>query len=168
MPASKVASSGLSPTCGVEGGSLLTPFIVGGQEATPHSFPWMAALVIDSAWFCSGSLISSSHILTAAHCVEGASYYDILLGGHNISASREAGRLEVTSYRAITHPHWNPVTLAGDLAIIELPSAVVFSPSIRPICLPAPGSALVPKDPVWMAGWGRFSDSVTSVSPLLR
>ena len=30
--------------------------IVGGEEATPHEFPWACALYIDS-YFCTGSLI---------------------------------------------------------------------------------------------------------------
>ena len=28
--------------------------IVGGYEAEPHSYPWMAALFVDGAWFCGG------------------------------------------------------------------------------------------------------------------
>ena len=43
--------------CGVpavQGGSR----IVGGYEAVPHSFPWMAALFVDEQWFCGGTLIS--------------------------------------------------------------------------------------------------------------
>ena len=28
--------------------------IVGGEEATPHSYPWMAALFVDDQWFCGG------------------------------------------------------------------------------------------------------------------
>jgi len=28
--------------------------IVGGTEATPHSYPWMAALFVDDQWFCGG------------------------------------------------------------------------------------------------------------------
>jgi hypothetical protein len=31
--------------------------IVGGTEATPHSYPWMAALFVDDQWFCGGRTI---------------------------------------------------------------------------------------------------------------
>ncbi len=31
--------------------------IVGGTEATPHSYPWMAALFVDDQWFCGGRVI---------------------------------------------------------------------------------------------------------------
>ena len=42
--------------CGLAGGQGAR--IVGGEEAAPHSFPWMAALFVDEKWFCGGTLIS--------------------------------------------------------------------------------------------------------------
>ena len=49
--------------------------IVGGVEANFNAFPWIAGLVYSNKSvkrpFCGGSLISSSFVLTAAHCVDG-------------------------------------------------------------------------------------------------
>jgi len=57
--------------------SAATPRIVGGVEATPHSWPHQAALFIDDMYFCGGSLISSEWVLTAAHCMDGSvSFYN--------------------------------------------------------------------------------------------
>jgi secreted trypsin-like serine protease len=42
--------------------------IVGGMDAIRAQYPWQVAIVIDSAYFCGGSLISSEWVLTAAHC----------------------------------------------------------------------------------------------------
>ena len=47
------------------------PRIVGGIEATPHSWPHQVALFIDDMYFCGGSLISNEWVLTAAHCMDG-------------------------------------------------------------------------------------------------
>merc|ERR1712142_1319319 len=51
--------------------------IVGGFEAEENQWPWQVALFIDNAWFRGGSIISENYIMTAAHCAEGASYFDI-------------------------------------------------------------------------------------------
>ena len=45
--------------------------IVGGTRSLPHEFPWQAWLE-EGRRFCGGSVVSPSHILTAAHCVEEA------------------------------------------------------------------------------------------------
>ena len=46
--------------------------IVGGEDAKPSEYPWMAALLdvpTSQKPFCGGSLITPFHVLTAAHCV---------------------------------------------------------------------------------------------------
>lgn len=47
--------------------------IVGGTEATPHSYPWQTSLLLkqSSTWkhFCGGSIIGRRLVSTAAHCV---------------------------------------------------------------------------------------------------
>jgi hypothetical protein len=40
----------------------------GCSPAARGQFPWQVALIIDNAWFCGGSLISSRWVLSAAHC----------------------------------------------------------------------------------------------------
>ncbi|MPC57182.1 Chymotrypsin BI [Portunus trituberculatus] len=52
-------------------GPVKSARIVGGEEATPHSWPHQVALFIDNMYFCGGSLISNEWVLTAAHCADG-------------------------------------------------------------------------------------------------
>lgn len=55
--------------CGAKNGNQDQERIVGGQNAEPGEWPWIAALFNSGRQFCGGSLIDDKHILTAAHCV---------------------------------------------------------------------------------------------------
>lgn len=56
--------------------------IVGGHSRL--GIPWMASIRIDGRSFCGGALISSSAVVTAAHCFEGIDSHfrniDVVLG----------------------------------------------------------------------------------------
>lgn len=60
--------------CGAKNGNQDQERIVGGQQASPNEWPWVAVLFNNGRQFCGGSLIDHNHILTAAHCV--AQYVD--------------------------------------------------------------------------------------------
>merc|ERR1712107_248732 len=161
MRASNKKDLGKEPkaACGIEGPARKEGRIVGGVEATEHAWPWQVALFIDDAWFCGGSIISENYVLTAAHCADGASYFDIMAGAHNVRESSEPNRVEVTSYNGWTHPLWNSNDLSGDLALIELPSPMPMNDYISTSCLPATGETPAVGSLVTVTGWGKPSDS---------
>lgn len=47
--------------------------VVGGEEVTPGTWPWMASLHggSDEKFFCGASVIAPQWVLTAGHCVGG-------------------------------------------------------------------------------------------------
>ncbi len=111
----------------------LPPKLIGGTEAKAGDWPWMAALVYASepesfdGQFCGGALIDESWILTAAHCVynpaqkkwKAPGEVDVVLGVHDLH--RDSGdRIEVK--RIIGHPDYDPVSMDGDIALLELDS----------------------------------------------
>ena len=130
----KASAYNLAEECGIEGPAAK---IVGGVEATPNQWPWQVALFIDNAWFCGGALISENYVLTAAHCADGATYFDIMAGAHNVRESSEPNRVEITSFNGWTHPEWDPNTLSNDIALVELPEPINFNDYIKPSCQPA-------------------------------
>ncbi|CAB3385176.1 Hypothetical predicted protein [Cloeon dipterum] len=142
--------------------------IVNGAVAVRGQFPWQAAVYIDSASFCGGSLISTTYILTAAHCAQGASYR-VVLGVQNITRP-ETGSVSLTTTSKIVHPSYNPTTLNNDIALLRLPSAVTLSTYISLSRLPrlSDASNTFSGTLATVSGWGKPTDASTSVSDVLR
>merc|ERR1712055_750033 len=164
----KKGNKSFAEECGLENPNGIEGRMVGGHEAAHHEWPWQVALFIDDAWFCGGSLISDEWVMTAAHCADGASYFDIMAGAHNVRAGSEPHRVEITSYNGFTHPDWDSNTLSNDLALIELPSPIDFNDYIKPSCMPAKGDTADVSELVTCTGWGKPSDSAGGISPVLR
>merc|ERR1712038_1007997 len=135
----KASAYDLATECGIEGPPSKDK-IVGGFEAQENQWPWQVALFIDNAWFCGGSIISENYIMTAAHCADGASYFDIMAGAHNVRASSEPHRVEILS----------------------------FNEYIKPSCMPMAGDTADVNEMVTCTGWGKPSDSAGGISPVLR
>ena len=100
--------------------------IVGGTEATPHEYPFIVALSIDGLYFCGGSIISETVILTAAHCLDGAGFVEVTAGAHN-QAKPEPTQQIITSRDLKVHEKWSSGTLDKDIAIAILPEALEFN-----------------------------------------
>ena len=144
-----------------------TSKILGGVQAAPGAWPWIAALLyandsnVFSAQFCSGVLIDKSWVLTAAHCVQGMSAPAIQVAVGAYDLTRFTGsRTPVKSIRI--HPQFSSTSLYNDIALVELsvPSA------IQPIALFS-GESVDNTPPsllgklVTVLGWG-VADSTTS------
>ena len=83
-----------------------------------------------------------------------------MAGAHNVRASSEPHRVEITSYNGFTHPDWDSNTLSNDLALVKLPSPIDFNDYIKPSCLPASGdtagkSGLWPKGTIETKDWTK-------------
>jgi len=42
--------------------------IVGGQDASPGEYPYVAHVLIDRAFQCTGTLVTPTHVISAGHC----------------------------------------------------------------------------------------------------
>jgi secreted trypsin-like serine protease len=138
--------------------------VVGGQEATPGSFPFMAFVVDflkdEGAIICSGSVIAPRVVLTAAHCtfdeqkstLNEASGYVVVTGVVNWT---EPQRQLSGITQLIPYPKWAPGTARdgfGDAALLVLETPT----TAPPIALAKPSDARYLRlgTHARIAGWG--------------
>ncbi|XP_032260421.1 cathepsin G-like [Phoca vitulina] len=110
--------------------------IIGGQEARPHSHPYMAFLRIQSQEglkTCGGFLVRNDFVLTAAHCW--GRTITVILGAHNIRR-KERTQQCTKMRRAIRHPGYNPQTHRNDIMLLKLARPMRRTSAVRPVALP--------------------------------
>lgn len=152
--------------------------IVGGEEAPQGAWPWITLLGYKDAstnqidYLCGGALITSQHVLTAAHCVHNKNdLYSVRVGEHDIQNDQDGSRhQDVVIASKISHEGFNPVSFQNDIAILRLAKRVDFTAEVQPICLPT-DPTIRNKNYVnfrpFVAGWGATSFNGPS-SPTLR
>ncbi|XP_011699115.1 PREDICTED: proclotting enzyme [Wasmannia auropunctata] len=122
--------------------------VVGGEEALPGRWPWMAAIFLHGSrrteFWCGGSLIGPRHILTAAHCTRdqrqrhfAARQFTVRLGDIDLENDDEPSSPETYAVKEIhAHPKFSRVGFYNDIAVLELTRPVRKTPYVIPICLP--------------------------------
>jgi trypsin len=139
--------------------------IVGGEVAGPGTFPWLAHVRSREGAFaynCTGTVVSSNLVLTAAHCVvdeqtdefREPGTFDVVTGNVDWKA---AERTVSSVSRVLVYPGYEPTGPLqgwGDAALLQL-SAPITSPAMglatTAFWEPGTGAAIV--------GWGRTSYS---------
>lgn len=122
----------LSRICGREK-AVTTPLIFHGAEVARGQLPWMVALFEREengvTFFCGGTLISASTVLSAAHCfrygsrIIPASRAAVSLGRNTLDLV-SAGELREVSLLVI-HEQYSPANFTdADIALLRLSSPV--------------------------------------------
>ena len=128
-----------SATCGCSTSSATVSRIVGGESADIQSWSWAVYMSIADTYLCGGSILSSSWIITAAHCVEGFTASQITVyAGSSIRGSNAQSR---QASLLIKHPNYDTNTFVNDIALIQLNPPLDFAEfNLKPICLKFPSA----------------------------
>lgn len=105
--------------------------VVGGVPARLGAWPWMALVgyknsLGEISFKCGGTLITSRHVLTAAHCIRN-DLFSVRLGEHDLSTTSETKTQDVLVSKIIPHPNYDKKDGHSDMAILVLDNAVAFT-----------------------------------------
>lgn len=153
------------------------PRIVGGTAAGIGEFPFFVRLAIGptGSGLCGGSLLSSTKVLTAAHCVDGtvtAAQVTARLGGTSLTGAQQGLARSISTIAL--HPDWNPAGPVpkdrNDVAILTLASPILRTDSPRWLRL-AVGNEdglVEPGDAATVIGHGTTSEGGSISNALLK
>ncbi|MEW2612758.1 trypsin-like serine protease [Streptomyces sp. NPDC047880] len=178
--AGKTSKSSL--TAGTVAGSI-DPKIIGGNETTISTAPWMAQLHYyddrgtsgtsdDIGFFCGGAVVAPTKILTAAHCVKG---YNWNANGAVITGTSQLPSADGTDlhggtvtgvWRQWNHPSYSATTIDNDIAVLTLPVPVKATP-IR-MTTSGDTTSYQAGTSAKVYGWGRTSSTSDDISETLK
>ncbi|KAL1417975.1 hypothetical protein MTO96_005962 [Rhipicephalus appendiculatus] len=150
------------PNCG-----KAVPFsrIVNGKTVSRDKMPWIVfvrtSFQEDSEaytnQFCSGSIVSHSFIVTAAHCLttkKETVATDVVVY-YNSSQIEDGPQVNVKRYAR--HPDFILRLYANDIAILQLEKPLKFDKFVSPVCLPRKPLNIAGKR-LLIAGWGLTTE----------
>ncbi|XP_051804811.1 elastase-1-like isoform X2 [Acanthochromis polyacanthus] len=136
--------------------------VVGGEVASPNSWPWQIALQYISGGYaylqCGGTLIARDWVMTAAHCVDSDRTWRVVLGEHDLYSI--SGREQFLSVSQVyIHPNWNRYNVANgyDIALLKLSSPATLNSYVQLGALPPSGEILPNNSNCYVTGWGATS-----------
>ncbi len=138
------------------------PRVIGGSASSIDQSPWQVLIVMRGVSQCSGSLVSPTIVVTAAHCLAGFSASDLRVWTGITKTSDRSAAQESPVASAVAHPSFDSRTFANDIGVITLSKPVDLLGKARTIALPYGVDALTwpaSGTPASVSGWGVTSPS---------
>ncbi|MBN3303220.1 mast cell protease 1A [Amia ocellicauda] len=136
--------------------------IIGGQEASPHSRPYIASLQLNGQNFCGGVLVREDFVLTAAHC---QGQQQVVLGAHSLGTKEDTQQVFRIKY-SFPHPKYTDQSVDHDIMLLKLDRKATLNSSVKIIRMKLRGR--VRQGTVCSTtGWGDIFDNFTA-SDVLR
>ncbi|XP_017562036.1 granzyme F-like isoform X2 [Pygocentrus nattereri] len=134
--------------------------IIGGNEAKPHSRPYMVSFQMDNEHKCGGMLITENYVLTSAHCLNGyepsgGKKLEVLLGAHNISR-KEPSQQRIRVEKYIMHPSYKEgqKDRSYDVMLLKLETKAKVNKYVNFHALPKKNKTIPAHQKCSIAGWG--------------
>lgn len=110
--------------------------IAGGSEAARNQFPFAVIFFIsdvdDDQSICGGSIISSTFVLSAAHCFIEMYTADLLAGVHNVELEYPDYEITLFPNDVIIHENYDRARHANDVAVVKVSrKPFIFGNSIQ-------------------------------------
>nr|ACJ22854.1 chymotrypsin-like serine protease precursor [Steinernema carpocapsae]ADZ30825.1 chymotrypsin-like serine protease precursor [Steinernema carpocapsae] len=138
-----------------------TQFVYGGQKARPGQFPQHAFMLTKKAkgfFICGASLLSPTHALTAAHCVEGImAPSQIMAGGLNRRDRRAPNAQWRSIHRATKPASYNSHTLLDDIAVVEFNPPMTLNRDVQLTKIVEDDAELLQEKKSYVTGFGTYT-----------
>jgi len=173
----------ISCNCGQPRKAKVQNRIIGGSETAKYEYPWLVRIYGGCVkMFCTGSLISDRHVITAYHCLrrKGEKPCDhsdgermAVIGAHFLdprTKKTDGRKIPLKEYRFPKYAEFKPGDgdpRTHDMAIYVLSEPVKFTRNIYPICLPKIERDYKGEMGI-AAGWGDYRVGDHSNSDVLR
>ncbi|XP_011502209.1 PREDICTED: trypsin-3-like isoform X2 [Ceratosolen solmsi marchali] len=129
--------------------------ISGGNAVRIKDYPFQVSLLHRNNQWCSGTIVSKSHVLTAAHCIVFASSYLYIRAGS--SYWNKGGSIHSIVYNATYGKKLNE-----DLAILRVWAHFNFDETRQPISIFYRDEVISPGTMGTVIGWGMTSETTSS------
>ncbi|XP_054440029.1 serine protease 38 [Pteronotus mesoamericanus] len=133
--------------------------VLGGVDAPEKKWPWQVSVHYRGFHICGGSIIHEFWVLSAAHCFDrnrDTEAYDMYVGLVDLMVAGSHTQWFEVNKVILHHSYEVHHPVGGDVALVQLKTAIVFSDAVLPICVAAPDVNLQNLT-CWATGWGLIS-----------
>lgn len=144
--------------------------IINGEDVQSLLYPWMVSIHFKSGSIfthgCGGSLINSTWVLTAAHCVKSGSINETpettKVYANFLRQSETSSDQAIAVKQIVIHPDWDEIKFHHDLALLELETPIT---NITPLALNSSSHTSYLPENGTVTGWGYTRQRSPSSQP---